>query len=142
MNIKILALLSLFYCSASLAQDTVVYRWVDSNNVVHYSHEHPNNVDFAEVKVQVAYSPPPTKKSADTVEEATKDDKADLSQMSEESIKKNCEAAKMNLDILDAFENVMIQNEKGEEQALTAEEKEKQLELSKKYVGIYCADEK
>ncbi len=138
MLIKILGVVLLLNCSASIAQNSVVYRWVDKNNVVHFSHEHPADIDFAEVKVHVAYTPPPLTKNEKPTTEQEKS--VDISHMSDEAIKKNCEAAKTNLSTLNSFENILVKDADGNDKTLTDEEKLIQIEQSKKYVGIYCGE--
>lgn len=145
MRLKLLAIGLLLHCTGVAANNTVVYRWVDDNNVVHYSHEHPANKDFAEVKVHVAYSPPPPK--ADIAEEAVpeetdNDDSIDISKMSAEVITQNCESAKVNLNILNSFERILIKEADGTDRALSDEEILEQVELSNKYVDVYCGADK
>lgn len=144
MRLKLLAIGLLLHCTSVAASNTVVYRWVDDNNVVHYSHEHPANKDFAEVKVHVAYSPPP---KADIVEEATpedteNDDSIDISKLSAEVITQNCESAKVNLNILNSFERILIKEADGTDRALSEDEILEQVALSNKYVDVYCGEDK
>ena len=136
MRIKLLAVFLVLHYTASVAQETIVYRWVDNNNVVHYSHEHPADKDFAEVKVHVAYSPPSSPKQVKT--EQVDEKKIDISHMDEDVVKKNCESAKTNLTILNSFEKILIKDADGNDKTLTDEEKLVQIEQSKEYVGIYC----
>ena len=138
-------------CAASSflaqAQDTTIYRWVDSNNVVHYSHEHPNDRDYARVNVKVSYEPTDDLVEKSTIDELqTKEetevgkDKAqlDISKQSAEVIKQNCESAKVNLKILSGFEKILYKDPDGESRLLSPEEKKEQLALSEKYAEVYC----
>lgn len=136
MRIKFFAVFLVLHCSASIAQETIVYRWVDHNNVVHYSHEHPADKDYAEVKVHVAYSPPPS--DTEVAPDEAGEKKVDISHMNEEVVKKNCESAKTNLTILNSFENILVKDAEGNDKTLTEDEKLTQIEQSKKYVDIYC----
>lgn len=127
------------FCSNVIAKDTIVYRWVDNNNVVHYSHEHPADKDYSEVNIQVAYSAPIIKSEPSTEnDEDNANDKQPTSQLSPEEITKNCESAQVNLKVLNSFERITIEDESGETRLLSNEEKQEQVELSKKYVDVYC----
>jgi len=137
-----LAILVTFSICTVMAQETVVYRWVDENNVVHFSHKYPTDKEYAEIKVQTSYAPSQEQvvKQVTAENEATEDlDKSsDLSQYSQEEIDNRCNSAKTNLKVLNSFDRVLVKNDQGEEQALSEEEKAKQVELSKKYIDIYC----
>jgi len=129
---------ALIICSSGvLAQDTIVYRWVDNNNVVHYSHEHPADKDYSEVKVHVAYTAPINKPSDDNLKQESKPETNNES-LSTEEITKNCEAAQVNLKVLNSFERITVTDEDGSVRLLTDEEKQEQVEISHKYVDVYC----
>lgn len=130
-----------------IAQETSIYRWVDSNNVVHYSHEHPNDRDYARVNVQVSYEPTDDLavknnendlKTEEAEEADDKQAKIDLSKQSAEVIKQNCESAKVNLKILSGFEKILYKDPDGESRLLSPEEKQEQLALSQQYEEVYC----
>ena len=140
MNIRI-TLLTVFIMNTAIAQETVVYRWVDENNVVHFSHKHPTDKEYAEIKVQSAYSSANEliKQDSDADISDESDNKApDLSNYSQEEIDKRCTSAKMNLKVLNSFDRVLITDDDGKQKSLSEEEKEKQIEISNKYIDIYC----
>lgn len=128
------------FCSNVSAKDTMVYRWVDNNNVVHYSHEHPADKDYSEVNIQVAYSAPiiASKPSTENADYNTSTNQQPASQLSPEEITKNCESAQVNLKVLNSFERITVEDEDGEARLLSDEEKQEQVELSNKYVDVYC----
>ena len=141
-SLFIIALAAITFTVA--AQETSIYRWVDSNNVVHYSHEHPNDRDYARVNVQVSYEPTDDlavktdENNLKTEEAKDKQAKIDLSKQSAEVIKQNCESAKVNLKILSGFEKILYKDPDGESRLLSPEEKQEQLALSQQYEEVYC----
>ncbi|WP_286266505.1 DUF4124 domain-containing protein [Thalassotalea atypica] len=139
MHSKILAVIALLSCTTLFAQEKAVYRWVDNNNIVHFSHEHPADKDYAEVKVQVSYQPPVS--NPNDTNTSTEQEIDSKSQLNADAMKQNCETSKTNLSVLDSFARIVIKNEKGEDQLLTDEEKKAQIELNKKQVELYCPSE-
>jgi len=129
------------FCSNVIAKDTIVYRWVDNNKVVHYSHEHPADKDYSEVNIQVAYSAPIIEpvSSTENDEDNTNNNQQPASQLSPEEITKNCESAQVNLKVLNSFERITVEDENGEARLLSDEEKQEQIELSNKHIDVYCA---
>lgn len=57
MNIKILSAVVVLISTFTQATSISIYRWVDENNIVHFSHDHPININVSEVTVEVAYKP-------------------------------------------------------------------------------------
>ncbi|REL26016.1 DUF4124 domain-containing protein [Thalassotalea euphylliae] len=132
------------------AQDTTVYRWVDNNNIVHFSHEHPTDKDYAQINVQVAYTParPEAENSAFVdqwlAERAAEKAAASAQQQARqraELISQNCRAAQLNLKMLGGFERILFNAPDGSSRLLSPEEKQAQLLLNQKNVEIYCDDD-
>ncbi|NMP32866.1 DUF4124 domain-containing protein [Thalassotalea sp. M1531] len=145
MHKSLLALLILSTVGAASAQESTIYRWVDSNNVVHFSHEHPTDKDYAQIDVQVSYAPV-AKKAEDSENEENENENENtdgdqLPQNSKEMIKQNCESAKLNLKTLGDYEKVFYKDLEGNSRLLSAEEKTEQMALSQKYVDVFCNDE-
>ncbi|WP_448552000.1 DUF4124 domain-containing protein [Thalassotalea montiporae] len=139
----------LLFTMSGNAQDTTVYRWVDKDNIVHFSHQHPNDKDFAKVDVRVAYAPvvPDGEKNSfvdDWLAErqAQKEAKNELerARQASELIEKNCQAAQVNLKLLGGFERILLKEPDGSSRLLTPEEKQEQRMLNKQHVEIYCDD--
>ena len=53
MRIILLALISAVYAGATSAKSISVYKWIDENNVVHFSQRHPISDNYSEIEVQV-----------------------------------------------------------------------------------------
>jgi len=144
MRKSLLVSLVLSTSAAVYAQDATIYRWVDNNNVVHFSHEHPKDKDYAQIDVKVSYASSQKGNNADKENAADKlalsPDTSDLSSKSAEAVKKNCLTAQENLKTLQQFDNVHIQDLEGNQRLLTKEEKEEQITLSEKYVSVFCED--
>ncbi|MFD2168109.1 DUF4124 domain-containing protein [Thalassotalea euphylliae] len=146
---KTLLTLSLLSFSAPLlAQSSTIYRWVDENNIVHFSHEHPDDKDYAVVDVQVSYAPIEPEEASEAekffAERQAQQEVADKASQIEKNaalIKQNCEAAKINLKILSGFERILYTDPDGNKRLLSNDEKQEQLALSKKHAEVYCESE-
>ncbi|WP_448213143.1 DUF4124 domain-containing protein [Colwellia sp. MEBiC06753] len=144
------SLLTLLITSISFslaAQDTTIYRWVDSNNVVHFSHAPPTDKDYATVDVKVSYAAPA---KSDSNSSNANDDfqaeeevlsAAEIEKRNAEITKKNCDSAKENFKTLTNFEQILVEDENGQSRVLTEEEKKKHLKLSQKQMESYCKDQ-
>lgn len=145
MRLTLLVLLLILSSTTLYAQDISVYRWVDENNVVHFSHDHPTDKDFSEVDIRVSYanSDKSNKNGMDSIiaernKQKENQENLAVAKENEELFKKNCESAQVNLKILSGFIRVVYTDENGQERIMTDEERASQLELSKKYEEIYC----
>lgn len=140
----LIPLLCLFSLSI-FAQKATVYRWVDDNNVVHYSHEHPTDKDYTQVNVKVAYAPITDKQNdnqaalnaqyADSKSKQLTDEQLAIN---EQTAQKNCDIATKNISVLSSLDNVSYTTDSGEAKLLTEEEKMQQLEISKEQQELYC----
>lgn len=127
------------------AQKATVYRWVDDNNVVHYSHEHPTDKDYTQVNVKVAYAPITDKQNDNQTTLNAQDADSKSKQLTDEQLaineqtaQKNCDIATKNISVLSSLDNVSYTTESGETKLLTEEEKIQQLEISKEQQELYC----
>lgn len=135
-NIVGSALLLLFTVGAT--ENVTVYRWVDKNNVVHFSQHQPAHNEYTELSVVTKTSkakqdPKDATGNEDTasfdVADAGKEANADQAQ---------CDEARENVRILETFEKVQFTGTDGEVRMLSEKEKEQQLAVSKKQVEVYC----
>ena len=142
--------LKLFVCAISImttsviAADVSIYKWIDDNGIVHFSHSHPANKKATEVDVYVAYSPSPNISTVDTDNDevaikAAK--KKELARTAENAkmFDVNCKSAQANKKILVNFKKILIQDENGEDKLLTGDEITERVELADKHIDIYCA---
>ena len=137
----------------SLAKDIAIYRWVDENNVVHFSQNQPIEKKYSQLSIFSQYKSMSrqerialtqeslmaqqdlaAKEEADKVLAANKE--RELKNV--ETFKKNCKAAQLNIKMLNSFDKVLYTGDDGISKVLTPEEKKKQLTLSNKHIDIYC----
>lgn len=143
------------FCSAVIfsanviAKDIAIYRWVDENNVVHFSQHQPKNNNYSQLTTISSFRAREKelpngsdKLSADDQLSNYEKDKAEVLAKNAETAEKNCKAAKLNEKTLNAFDKVMFTDSEGKNRALTDKEKKAQLELSKEHISLYCINEK
>lgn len=147
MSVKGFGLVLLFSVSSIHAANTVVYRWVDDDNVVHFTQGQPTNKNFEEVTIAVAYQPSEVAKNNILEEvlaqaEIQKADKAakELAAQNVQLFKDNCEAAQINLKVLNNYSRIRVTDPSGEQRMLTEEEKTVQEEQTQKHIDIYCVN--
>lgn len=132
--------------STVMAEGVVVYKWIDENNVVHFSQHQPQHVNFEQVTVFGAAQKPTATKSAlaSAVSPAnvTDSNQSPQNELNESSIKnqdiERCEAATKNIETLKTFENIQFTAEDGSVRVLTEKEKEQQLRINQTHVEVYC----
>lgn len=142
MNIKASILILIFYSSSIFADNLTVYRWVDKNNVVHFSQHQPAHDDYVEMtiagnnktrKVSSDKSPPPAvdnpPKPNTEKEEITQESSSD---------DKLCQTAKDNLKTLKEFGNIQYKDAEGNIKILTEREKQQQITMNTTQVEVYC----
>ncbi|KGJ88246.1 DUF4124 domain-containing protein [Thalassotalea sp. ND16A] len=125
---------SLVQVNNAQAKDVTVYRWVDENNVVHYSQHEPISDDFTTIQVDTAYSPvqAPLKDTALAGDEESKNN-----QLARASATK-CKNAQTNFRTLSDFDKIEVTSEDGKSRLLSGLEKQQRLRLSEKEVELYC----
>jgi hypothetical protein len=135
-----LALVSYFgYCSAN---ELMVYRWVDKNNVVHFSQHQPLGDEYT--KFLVSNESKIISRVDDIISPAISDknlvlDKSEANIPSTINMSEHCKQAKENLSMLLGFDKVQYTDENGLKQLLNKQEKQQQLEINQKRTEVYCA---
>ena len=129
----------------AFAENSVIYRWVDTNNVAHFSQHQPEHDNFTTLEIgnksksSVATNDNipknPVTKAIDSI------NKAEEKTAIENTINKRCEEARSNIRTLMAFDNVQYIDSEGKAKVLTESEKNQQLALSEKQVEVYCKTE-
>lgn len=117
----------------SMADNVVVYRWVDSNNVVHFSQHQPEHDDYTELSMSNIVKP--KQENSSEVAEKTIQDPINITPTPDK-----CEEAKANVSTLKGFDKIQYTNAKGELQVLSEQEKIQQLAINEKQVEVYCAN--
>jgi len=148
-NSAIIAIWSAVIFSTNImAKDVAIYRWVDENNVVHFSQHEPQNKNFSQLTTFSSYRAKEKEQPNDakmlSVDQQLSDyekEKAAVLAKNKEIADKNCKAAQLNEKMLNSFDKVMITDANGKNKALSAKEKNAQLALSKKHISLYCSQE-
>jgi hypothetical protein len=131
-----LAILSVFIVSfTAIAESITVYRWVDKNDVVHFSQNQPENDNF--VELTLAHNSAPAKNGQPT--ELSLKGNADETQLV--NLQQQCETATANLRTLKAFDKIQYTDEKGTTKVLSDLEKTEQLLLNEKQMELYCTNQ-
>ncbi|MFT5635164.1 MAG: hypothetical protein ACI89T_000595 [Cognaticolwellia sp.] len=147
MNIKILSLfiIILVYFDVSAAEKITVYRWVDKENVVHFSQHLPDHDDYIEISMAN------NKKSSTIIDKASAPESYKISNnnfsdgnaktdLDNELNDGKCVTARKNINTLQNFDNIQYKGEKGNVKILTALDKQQQLEMNNKQAEVYCTD--
>ena len=141
MRIFLLALIFVVYAGTSSAKSISVYKWVDENNVTHFSHRHPINDNYTELKVEVAYQSKPTIEEESQEEKTQNAEQLKVAKENTALIKENCEAAKVNVKILNSFDKILFTDPSGESRILGPEERADQLVMTEKHLEVYCSEQ-
>lgn len=132
------AILFIFSSSAFTA-DITVYRWVDKNNIVHFSQNQPATDNFIELKMADAYNT--STRNIDAVDESSNEKNKEEDETLEFPLLTNekCKSAKKNVSTLLEFDKIQSTDTDGKIKVLTAKEKAQQLSINRKQVEVYCA---
>jgi len=126
----------------ALGSDITIYRWVDENNIVHFSQNQPKTGNFSQLSAKKMTVQKLRAESIAQLEAAAKQKKEEEAKA--ESIKddeKNqCLTARNNLKTLQDFDNIQYKTNTGKVKLLTAKEKKAQLAFNKKQIELYCID--
>jgi len=132
------------------AKEIAIYRWVDKNNVVHFSQNLPKGDEYREFSTISSYkalSKAERKMIAeqDTAKQKIADQEKqqdDVIAQNKATYEKNCKAARLNIKMLNSLNDIHINEENSDgtigSRPLTAPEKADKLALSKKHENLYC----
>lgn len=133
----------LFTATALLSTSTqadVVYRWVDKDNIVHYSERPPKGIKSTRIKTSSGSSSEVNKNSMAT-SQSEQEAKRKLAEAKLPDPKKNkevCERATFNYNLLNERARIKQKDENGEIRYLSDEEKEEQKKAAKVAMDTYC----
>jgi len=139
----------IFISSSTIANDITVYRWVDDNNVVHFSQHQPQKGKFSQLTTIASYKATQqslTNKTTSSMDNKKEDGaqkvQADTVAKNKEVFAKNCKAAQLNIKMLNSLNRILITDPDGKSHALTEKEKKDKLESSQKQVDTFCLNKK
>ena len=149
MNIRHSAVIALWaaviFSTNVMAKEIAIYRWVDDNNVVHFSQHQPKNNNYSQLTTFSSYKArkkalPEEDEHSSVDEQLTQYEKeqAEVFAKNKDIAEKNCKAALLNEKMLNSFDEIKITDAEGRNKTLSNKEKNAQLALSKKHIDIYC----
>lgn len=146
MKFKTLALIStmLMYFDVTAADQLTVYRWIDKDNVVHFSQHQPKDGDYIEISMannQKSTAVIEQENTTSPRQEPTLSNGIDEDTGTGEGNNDKCNSARDNLNTLQNFDKIQYKDEKGNMKVLGAIEKEQQLAMNKKQVEVFCTDD-
>ncbi|MGI9286371.1 MAG: DUF4124 domain-containing protein [Pseudomonadales bacterium] len=122
------------------SQADVVYRWVDNENIVHYSERPPKGIKSTRIKTSSGSSSA-VKKDSLAAPQSEQEAKRKLAEASTPNPRKNkevCERASFNYKLLNERARIKQKDDKGEVRYLSDEEKEEQKKSAKVAMDTYC----
>ncbi|WP_281560143.1 DUF4124 domain-containing protein [Thalassomonas sp. RHCl1] len=116
----------------ALATSVKIYRWVDENNIVHFSQHQPPHDNYTELTMTETFAP----KNNDTgkLQTASKPKVQDISA----DFQEKCAIAQANIETLTKHDKVQFTDKDGQTKLLNQEEKAIQLANSEKQAEVYC----
>mgnify|MGYP000173501831 CR=1 FL=1 len=141
------------YCSLAVlltfslmvfADDVIIYRWVDENNIAHFSQNQPATGDYTEIIMASANS--------STTERDTSSSQLNNPEVKKPGVKKEvqvdnnrpkendkeCEEAKKNLATLKDFDRVRFVDANGETQILDEAKQAEQIKINEEHIKAFC----
>ena len=134
---------AIVFSTNAIAKDIAIYRWVDENNVVHFSQHEPQSNNYSQLITFSSYKA----KQKSNVEQlpsvddqVVKDEKRQAEILARNKViaEKNCQAAKVNIKMLNSFNKISVSDSDGKSRVLTDKEKQEQITLSNKHIDLYC----
>ncbi|MBL4899901.1 MAG: DUF4124 domain-containing protein [Colwellia sp.] len=134
---------AVIFSASATAKDIAIYRWLDENNVVHFSQHEPQNNNYSQLMTFSSYKAKQqaTNKPLPSVDEQlTKYEKQRVEILEKNKViaEKNCKAAQINIKMLNSFSKISILDPDGKNRVLTDKEKQAQVTLSNKHIDLYC----
>jgi len=145
MKIKTLSLflMTLVYFDVFAAELITIYRWIDKENVVHFSQHQPEHDDYIEISMSNNQKSTATNADEEAPEGslALENSLVNIEANDADSLNnEKCVSARENIDTLQNFDKIQFKDEKGNVKVLTALDKKQQLEMNTKQAEVYCTD--
>lgn len=138
MRSRIIAVLMFGIATQVVSADITVYRWVDENNIVHFSQHQPSHESYTEITMTEALKA--KAKEVEAVKPVEPPQKVEQRSVVKDRYAGKCAEAKSNVKTLLAFDKIQTTDDDSNVRFLTKQDKEKQLELSRKQVDLYCGE--
>jgi len=138
MSFRIVFIIVALYTFQVLGSELTIYRWIDKNNVVHFSQYQPADDNYTKLLIS---NQSKIISRADQTQVAldNKNDKVvDTDIPPTIDVTQKCKEARENVGMLTAFDKVQYTDDEGNKQVLTGNEKQQQLEINKKRIEVYC----
>ena len=134
---------TVMFSTNAIAKDIAIYRWVDENNVVHFSQHQPHDTNYSQLTTFATYKAKQqseNKQLPSVDEQLTQHNKeqAEIEEKNRVIAEKNCQAAQLNIKMLNSYTKVTTVDPDGKNRVLTDKEKKAQTVLSNKHVDLYC----
>mgnify|MGYP005829052515 CR=1 FL=1 len=132
MRIIYLGIIVTMFSALASAENVTVYRWVDKNNVVHFSQHQPAHDNYTEMSL-ANISEPKIKKEITPVNDEL------IEPIVITASTEKCEEAKANIRTLKAYDKIQFTDANGKVQLLDKETKKLQLEINETQLKFYCS---
>jgi hypothetical protein len=146
-NLAFVAIYSaVMFSNSAIAKDIAIYRWIDENNVVHFSQHTPQKNNYSQLTTFASYKAT-QQSSVNLANKKTLVDEqltqyettqAEILEKNKVIAEKNCKAAKLNIKMLNSFNKITILDSDGKNRVLTNKQKKAQVTLSNKHIYLYC----
>lgn len=147
--VQIALLVGLVFMAATNASAAKVYKWVDDEGNVHYGSNPPEDSNYKTLKT---YKQKPSTSPANDEATPKGDDTsatqkpapgnapemADRRKEIREEMKTRCETARHNLDVMETFRNITMEDPNGERRKIGQDEKEEKIKQAKEDIKRYC----
>ncbi len=132
------------------AKEIAIYRWVDENNIVHFSQNLPKGDDYREFSTISSYKALSKAERKLIAEEGSAEKKVIDQEKQQNNViaqnkatyEKNCKAARLNIKMLNSLDEIHINEENSDgtigSRPLTVPEKAEKMALSKNHENLYC----
>jgi len=127
-------ILGLMFSTFCCAENLTVYRWVDKNNVVHFSQHQPAHDNYTEMSLANISAPKSNNVMLPKESESETEVPIKIS-----PTPNKCEEAKANIRTLKAFEKIQFTDVSGKVQVLDDKAKELQLQINEMQLKLYCS---
>ena len=141
--IRIALLLLTSVSCFTFAAEAIIYRWVDENNIVHFSQQQPEHDNYTMINAphDIRNDRPVEKKPEQSFEDYFKKnntDTADDSTIDPKDATLRCQEAQANIKVLTEYNNVQVKDKDGKARLLSDAEKKVQLNFNQEQAKLYC----